>query len=223
MTSCDLFDFSRTQIGEYLSGFFAPWEALPTLREAIIGLGRKLSFRYREVSPCVWIHSEAKIARSSLIEAPCIVSEGAEIRHGAYLRGGVTVGARCVVGNSSEIKNSVLFDGAKVPHFNYVGDSILGADVHLGADSICSNVRGDGHTAIIVWNGCRMDTGLRKCGAFLGDGTEIGCGCVLNPATVMGRRVLVRPLLSLSGFYPEGSVVGGSPIGKSSEIDSLRR
>ena len=207
-----LFDFSRSIAGAYLSQFYLPWESLAGLKIFIVGLGASLGGEYREIAPQVWVHKSANIFSTAYLGAPCVICADAEVRHCAFIRGGAIVGQGCVVGNSTELKNAVLFDGVQVPHFNYVGDSILGYRSHLGAGAITSNVKAD-RTPVAVKDGATIyQTGLKKCGAFVGDFAEIGCNCVLNPGTVIGRNTSVYPLTSLRGVYPENSIVKGGEI-----------
>ncbi|MGN0822946.1 MAG: UDP-N-acetylglucosamine pyrophosphorylase [Candidatus Gallimonas sp.] len=203
-----LFDLSHTLLGAYLSRFAYPWEALDGLSGEIYALGERLGAEYRETAEGVWVHESAKIAPTACLCAPCIVCARAEIRHCAFIRGSVLIGADCVVGNSTELKNAVLFDGAQVPHFNYVGDSVVGYRAHLGAGAIASNVRGDGST-VRVRCGEAIETGRRKLGAMIGDGAEVGCNSVLNPGTVLGKHSVVRPLSSVRGCVPRNGVWNG--------------
>jgi len=193
-----LFDLGHTQAKDYLEGFSYPWEALAGIGDLIPELGAKLE-GYREIQPQVWVHPTAKIADTAFLAAPCIIGEDTEVRHGAYIRGNALIGANCVVGNSTEIKNAILFDGVQVPHYNYVGDSILGYKAHLGAGAVCSNVRGD--KGLVVIDG--IATGRKKVGAMVGDHAEIGCHAVLNPGTVIGRQSRVYPVSSVRGIVPE--------------------
>lgn len=193
--------------GEYLSSFAYPWQALAGIKELILQLGRKLPPEFEEVSPNVWIHKDAKVAPTAYIGAPAIIGGGTEVRHCAFIRGSALVGEGCVVGNSAELKNVILFDGVQVPHYNYVGDSILGYKAHMGAGSITSNVKADKSPVTVKFGDKRIDTGLKKFGAILGDFAEIGCNCVLNPGTVIGRGTSVYPLTSVRGAYPEDSIV----------------
>ena len=204
ITVCDLFDLSRTVVGERLAAFTYPHEALPYIEDWILEIGSRLSEDcYDHPAEGVWIAKSAKVAPSAQIDGPAIIGEGAEIRHCAYLRANVIVGAGATVGNSSELKNAILFDGAQVPHFNYVGDSILGYRAHLGAGAILSNFRSDGANITVRANGLEIKTGMRKVGAFVGDFGEIGAGSILNPGAVIGRRAMVYPLSSVRGFVPE--------------------
>ncbi len=161
---------------------------------------------YTFISDGVMVGESVKISETATIIPPAVIGSGTEIRCGAFLRGNVIIGEGCVVGNSSELKNCILLDGVQVPHYNYVGDSLLGNKAHMGASSICSNLKSDGR-AVVIHGEEDYETGLRKVGAFLGDGADVGCGCVLNPGTVVGRNTRVYPLISLRGVYPEESIV----------------
>lgn len=203
----ELFDLSHTQASGYLSAYTHPWSSLSGLKAFIRGFGNALNKEeYDEIFHEVWAHRSACIAPSAQMTAPCIIGAETEVRHAAFLRGGVLLGKGCVVGNSTELKNSILFDGAKAPHFNYVGDSILGFNVHLGAGSITSNVKSDGSLIAIKDGKNEMKTGLKKVGAFLGDFAEIGCNSVLNPGSVIGRNATVYPLSSVRGIVPENTI-----------------
>ena len=203
----DLFDMSYTQAEGYLSAYTYPWEALAGLKAFIRGIGNMLDKReYTEIAHEVWVHRSVSVAPSACILAPCIIDAETEIRHGAFLRGGVLLGKNCVVGNSTEVKNSVFFDGAKAPHFNYVGDSILGFNAHLGAGAITSNVKSDKTLIVVKWGNEEVKTGLKKVGAFVGDYAEIGCNSVLNPGTVIGKNSIVYPLSSVRGIVPQNSI-----------------
>ena len=203
----DLFDLAHTQAAGYLSAYTYPWEALAGLKAFIRGLGQSLDKReYGEIAHEVWAHRSATIAPSACIIAPCIIGAETEIRQGAFLRGGVLLGKNCVVGNSTELKNSILFDGAKAPHFNYVGDSILGFNAHLGAGAITSNVKSDKSFITIKSEAEALQTNLKKVGAFVGDFAEIGCNSVLNPGTVIGKNATVYPLSSVRGTIPHHTI-----------------
>lgn len=192
---------------DYISSFEYPWEALPEIGKEIISIGNKLPMdRFELVGDCVWIAKSAKIASSASISGPCIIDENAEVRHCAFIRGKAIVGKGAVVGNSTELKNCILFDGVQVPHYNYVGDSILGYKSHMGAGAITSNVKSDKTPVIIKSGDEQAVTGLKKCGAFLGDLVEIGCGSVLNPGTVIGPRSSVYPLSSVRGVISSDSI-----------------
>ena len=203
----DLLDLSHTMAGEYLSGFSYPWEALDGIKELIISLGGKLSGEeYDEVSPQVWVHKTATVAPTAFLGAPCIIGAETEVRHCAFIRGSALVGKKCVVGNSVELKNVILFDNVQTPHYNYVGDSILGYKSHMGAGSITSNVKSD-KTLVVIKNGDEhIPTGIKKVGAMLGDYVEVGCNSVLNPGTVIGRHSNVYPTSCVRGVIPENCI-----------------
>lgn len=197
---CKLFDVSKTQAVNYLKNFVYPWEALSGIKDFIVALGEGLSKQeFDQIKPHVWIHKTVKLADTVQIQGPCIVDEHSQLRQSAFIRGGVLVGKECVVGNSTEVKNSIIFDNAQIPHFNYVGDSILGFHVHFGAGVITSNLKAD-KTCVAVSDGQnKFFTGLKKVGAFVGDNVEIGCNSVLNPGSVIGRNTRVYPLSSVRG------------------------
>ena len=206
-TITDLFDLSHTMAKDYFSDFTYPWEALPSIKDMILALGAALDKEeYDEVAPQVWIHKSAKVFPSAYLGAPCIIGANTEVRHCAFIRGSALVGENCVVGNSVELKNVILFDNVQVPHYNYVGDSILGYKSHLGGGAVTSNVKSD-KTLVTVKNGSeRIETGLKKFGAMVGDYVEIGCNAVLNPGTVMGRNCQVYPTSCVRGAVPENSI-----------------
>lgn len=213
----ELFDLTRTQAAEYLSAFIYPWQALENLQAFILTLGARLNKNeYKELSPGVWAHTSAKIAPTALLTAPCIIGAETEIRHGAFIRGGALVGKNCVVGNSTELKNVILFDGVQAPHYNYVGDSILGFKAHLGAGSVTSNVKSDKTEVVIKAGKDRFATGRKKVGAMLGDLVEVGCNSVLNPGTVVGRGTRIYPLSCVRGVVAAESVykTGGIVVKK---------
>ena len=205
-TITDLFDLSHTLAKDYFSAFTYPWEALPGIKDMIVRLGETLDKeQYEEVQPQVWVHKTAKVFPSAYLGAPCIIGANTEVRHCAFIRGSALVGENCVVGNSVELKNVILFDNVQTPHYNYVGDSILGYKSHMGAGSITSNVKSD-KTLVTVRNaqtGEKVETGLKKMGAMLGDYVEVGCNSVLNPGTVIGRNSNVYPLSCVRGVVPE--------------------
>lgn len=205
----DLYDLSHTVSAEYLKGFRYPWEALAGISGFILSLGEKLGGEYTEISPHVWVHKSAKIAPTAYIGAPAIIGAGSEVRHCAFIRGSALVGEGCVIGNSTELKNVILFDGVQVPHYNYVGDSILGYKAHMGAGSITSNVKSD-KSLVVIHGGSPIETGLKKVGAMLGDFVEVGCNSVLNPGTVIGRRTSVYPISSVRGVIPADSIYKGA-------------
>ena len=199
----DLYDLKCSIAGEYLSGFEYPWEALKGIQDLILTLGPTLGEDYTEAAPTVWVHKTAKIFPSAYLGAPCIIGPDTEVRHCAFIRGSALVGKGCVVGNSVELKNVILFDGVQVPHYNYVGDSILGHMAHMGAGSVTSNVKSDKTLVIVKNGGEKIETGLKKFGAMLGDFVEVGCNSVLNPGTVIGRHSNVYPTSCVRGTIPE--------------------
>ena len=204
-TVTSLYDLQHTLAGDYLNTFQFPWEALDGIRSLILELGPKLSPEYIENVPGQWIHRTAEIAASAELNGPCIIGPETQVRHGAFIRGSALVGRGCVVGNSVELKNVILFDGVQVPHYNYVGDSILGYKAHMGAGAVTSNIKSD-KTNIVVRGEEPIATGRRKMGAMIGDFAEIGCNAVLNPGTVIGRRVTVYPTSCVRGTVPEDSI-----------------
>ena len=191
-----------------MGGYTYPWQALEGLSAFIEKLGKTLGGDYVEISPMVWVHKSAKVAPTAYIGAPAIIGANTEVRHCAYIRGSALVGESCVVGNSAELKNVILFDGVQTPHYNYVGDSILGYKAHMGAGSITSNLKAD-KTLVVIHGEKDIPTGLKKVGAFLGDFVEVGCNSVLNPGTVIGRRTSVYPLSSVRGVIPADSIYKG--------------
>ena len=207
LTIKDLFDLEHSLAGGFLAGFTWPWEALPHIKEEIIRLiGTLPAGEYTEVSPQVFAHKTVTIAPTASLAGPAIIGPNTEIRPGAFIRGSALVGADCVVGNSVELKNVIIFDHVQVPHYNYVGDSILGYGAHMGAGAVTSNIKSD-RTNVVVRDGSeRFETGLRKMGAILGDHVEVGCNSVLNPGTVIGRGSRVYPLSSVRGFVPAGHI-----------------
>ena len=203
----ELFDLEHTLSSAYLSQFTYPWEALGGLKSYIVQLGKTLDCaEYTEVSENVWVHKNAKIAPTAYLGASCIIGDGTEVRHCAFIRGAALVGKNCVVGNSVELKNVILFDNVQTPHYNYVGDSILGFKSHMGAGSITSNVKSDKTLVVIKDGENRVETGLKKVGAMLGDYVEVGCNSVLNPGTVIGRNSIVYPLSCVRGTVQENSI-----------------
>lgn len=202
-----LFDLSQTVAKTYLRRHSFPWEALPGLAEYILDLGPTLNKSiYTEQFPGIWVAHNAKIYKTSFIDAPAIIGERAELRHNAFLRGGVIVGNDAVIGNSCELKNCVIFNEAQIPHFNYVGDSIIGFRAHLGAGAITSNVKSDKTPVSVKTDKGAIDTGLKKFGAAVGDYCEVGCNSVLNPGTVLFKNSTVYPLSSVRGTVPENSI-----------------
>lgn len=201
----ELFSLEHTLSADYLSSFNYGWEALSGISQMIIELSESLSAEYTELWDKVWVHKSVKLSDTAYIKGPAIIGKDSDIRHGAFIRGSVLIGESCVVGNSTEIKNSILFDKVQVPHFNYVGDSILGYKVHFGAGAITSNVKSD-KSLISVKGISEIKTNLRKFGALIGDRTEIGCNTVLNPGTVIGRSCTVYPLSNVRGVIPDSYI-----------------
>jgi NDP-sugar pyrophosphorylase family protein len=206
MKTLELYDLSHSLAGEYLTQFEYPWQALAGIKNLIVTLGSRLGEEYTEVSPEVWVHSTAKVAPTAYIGAPCIIGANTEVRHCAYIRGSALVGENCVVGNSVELKNVIIFDNVQVPHYNYVGDSILGYRSHMGAGSVTSNVKSDKTLVVIKSADGQIPTGIKKVGAMLGDFVEVGCNSVLNPGTVIGRNSNVYPTSCVRGVIPANSI-----------------
>ena len=211
----NLYDLSHTLAADYLRGFTYPWQALKGIKEMILSLGASLGEEYKQISPQVWVHQTASIAPTAYLGAPCIICANSEVRHCAFIRGSALVGEGCVVGNSVELKNVILFDKVQVPHYNYVGDSILGYKAHMGAGSITSNVKSD-KTPVVIHGEEEMDTGNKKVGAMLGDFVEVGCNSVLNPGTIVGRNSNIYPLSCVRGVIPANSIYksGGMIVAK---------
>ena len=206
ITITDLLDLSHTMAGDYLRQFTYPWQALDGIKDLILTLGAGLSpEEYDRPAEQVWVHKSAKVAPTVYLGGPCIIGPETEVRHCAFIRGSALVGAHCVVGNSVELKNVILFDNVQTPHYNYVGDSILGYKSHMGAGSITSNVKSD-KTLVVVKGETELETGRKKMGAILGDHVEIGCNSVLNPGTIIGRGSSVYPTSCVRGVVPEHSI-----------------
>ena len=205
LTIKDLFDLGHTLAKDYLAQFTYPWEALAGIKDFILTLGPTLE-DYDEVSPQVWVHKTAAVAPSAYLGGPCIIGPETEVRHCAFIRGSALVGANCVVGNSVELKNVILFDNVQTPHYNYVGDSILGYKSHMGAGSLTSNVKSDKTLVVVKSAEEQILTGLKKFGAMLGDFVEVGCNSVLNPGVVIGRRSIVYPTSCVRGTLAEASI-----------------
>ena len=203
----ELYDLNNTIAADLLSACVYPWEALARISEFILQLGSTLDeSEYDKVGENIWIAKDAKVAATASINGPCIICHGAEVRHCAFIRGNAIVGEKSVVGNSTELKNVVLFNNVQVPHYNYVGDSILGYKAHMGAGSITSNVKSD-KTLVVVKDGeDKIETGLKKFGAMLGDGVEVGCNSVLNPGTVVGRNTNIYPCSMVRGCIKANSI-----------------
>lgn len=213
----ELYDLTHTIAAEYLKNFTYPWEALKGIGELIISLGNQLNpDEYDNPAENVWIHKTAKVFPSAYIGAPCIIGANTEVRHCAFIRSSALVGDNCVVGNSVELKNVIIFDNVQTPHYNYVGDSILGYKSHMGAGSITSNVKSDKTNVVIKSNGETIETGIKKIGAMLGDYVEVGCNSVLNPGTVVGRNSNIYPTSCVRGVVPADSIwkTGGVVVSK---------
>lgn len=202
----ELYDLKYTLAKEYLAGFQYPWEALEGIGAMVLTLGAGLGEDYKKEKENIWIHKTALVAESARLTGPCIIGPDTQVRHGAFLRGNTLIGSGCVVGNSVEVKNAILFDGVQVPHFNYVGDSILGHCAHLGAGAVTSNVKADKSPVVIRAEG-ELPTGRKKVGAMIGDFGEIGCNAVLNPGTVIGPYATVYPLCCVRGTVPGGYIL----------------
>ena len=212
----ELYDMSHSLAGSYLASFEYPWQALSGIKNLILELGAGLGEDYIQTAPQVWVHKTATVAPTAYLGSPCIIGANTEVRHCAFVRGSALVGENCVVGNSVELKNVILFDKVQVPHYNYVGDSILGYKSHMGAGRLTSNVKSD-HTLVTVRSGEeKIETGLKKFGAMLGDFVEVGCNSVLNPGTVVGRNSNIYPLSCVRGTVPENSIykTGGVIVAK---------
>ena len=211
LTIPDLYDLDHTLAGDYLRQFTYPWEALAGIGDMISALGAALSpDEYDHPEEGVWVARDAKVYPTAYLGAPCIIGHKTEVRPGAFIRGNALVGDNCVVGNSTELKNVILFDNVQVPHYNYVGDSILGYKSHMGAGSITSNVKSD-KTLVVIKNGAeRIETGRKKVGAILGDYVEVGCNSVLNPGTVIGRHSNIYPVSCVRGVIPADSILKSS-------------
>lgn len=204
-TISDLYNLDYTLAKQYLAQFQYPWEALSGIKNMVLELGQHLPEDYQEIAEHVWVHSSATVAPTAFLGGPCVIGPNTEVRHGAYIRGSALVGENCVVGNSVELKNVILFDRVQVPHYNYVGDSILGYKAHMGAGAVTSNVKSD-KTLVVIHGDKDLPTGLKKVGAMLGDCVEVGCNSVLNPGTVVGRNSRIYPLSSVRGTVPADSI-----------------
>ena len=198
-----LMDLDKTIAKEIFNDVTYPWEVLPLIHDYVIKLGNTLSEEiFEKKGEDIWIAKSATIAETASITGPCIIDEGATLRPGAFVRGNVIVGKKTTVGNSTELKNVILFDEVEVPHYNYVGDSVLGYKAHMGAGAITSNVKNDKTNVVVKAGETKIETGLRKFGAILGDWVQVGCNCVLNPGSVIGAKTNIYPLNSIRGFVP---------------------
>ena len=214
MTNESLFDTSHTIAYSLINSHEFPWQVLPKIKEFIVELGKTLDPQvFEKRGEDIWVAKSAKVFESAYIAGPCIIDENAEVRHCAFIRGSAIVGKNCVVGNSTELKNVILFDNVQVPHYNYVGDSILGFKSHLGAGAITSNVKSDKTLVTVMCDGEKVETGLKKFGAMVGDFTEVGCNSVLCPGTVLGKNCTVYPLSRVRGFIPDSHIFKGNEKG----------
>ena len=202
----DLFDCKVAYLYTLFDESEYPWEMLPRIKEHIKSLTDQYLEGFTQIDEDVWVGDDVVISSTAVIKGPAIIGKGTEIRPGAFIRGNIITGENCVIGNSTELKNCILLDKVQVPHYNYVGDSVLGNHAHMGAGSICSNLKSDGKN-IVIHGDKEIETGMRKIGAILGDNADIGCGCVLNPGTVVGQNTSVYPLTSLRGVYPADCIV----------------
>ena len=203
----DLYDLNETIAAKLFDGVEYPWEVLANIGDFIIELGKTLpKDKFDHPQEDIWIAKDVTIAKTATLNGPLIIDEGTEVRPGAFIRGKVIVGKDCVVGNSTELKNVILFNNVQVPHYNYVGDSILGYKSHMGAGSITSNVKSDKTNVVIKYEGDKIETGLKKMGAILGNYVEVGCNSVLNPGTIIGSNTNIYPLSSVRGYVPKGSI-----------------
>lgn len=223
MKKCEihqLYNLEETIASDIFADVTYPWEVLPKIKDFIVELGNTLdSAVYEKRGENIWVAKSAKVAPTAFLNGPLIIDEGAEIRHCAFIRGNAIVGKNCVVGNSTELKNVILFNSVQVPHYNYVGDSVLGYKSHMGAGSITSNVKSDKTLVVVKDNGEEIKTGLKKFGAMLGDYVEVGCNSVLNPGTVIGTHTNVYPLSSARGVIPPHSIYKNrSEIAEKKEI-----
>ena len=210
ITIKDLYDLNETIAKDLFEGKTYPWEVLPEIGDFVMKLGATLSDEFDHPEENIWIHKSVKIAKTATLNGPLIIDADTEVRPGAFIRGNVLVGKNCVVGNSTELKNVVLFNTVQVPHYNYVGDSILGTHSHMGAGSITSNVKSDKTLVVVKNDGEEIETGLKKFGAMIGDYVEVGCNSVLNPGTVIGRNTNIYPLSPVRGVVPENSIYKSS-------------
>ncbi len=202
----DLYEVTTAYLTKLFEKYEYPWEILPHIKEYIYELIENGLDGFSEIADGVYVGENVTIYPTAVIEKPAIIGAGTQVRPGAFIRGNVITGPNCVIGNSTELKNCVLLENVQVPHYNYVGDSVLGSHAHMGAGSICSNLKSDGK-AVVIHGNTEYETGMRKIGAILADGADIGCGCVLNPGTVIGKNTSVYPLNSLRGVFPADSIV----------------
>ncbi len=203
----DLFDLDKSIAKELFEGCIYPWDVIPKIKDYIIFMGNTLNLNdYHKIGSDIWVAKDAEVSDMSSINGPLIICKKATVRPFAYIRGSVIIGENCVVGNSSELKNCILFDDVQVPHYNYVGDSILGNKAHLGAGVILSNVKSDKNNVVVKYNNEKIKTNMKKLGSLIGDNVEIGCGAVLNPGTIIGKNTNVYPLSFVRGEVPSNSI-----------------
>jgi len=206
--TCELYECNVPYLKKLFSDSEYPWDMLPKIKDVIAELLKTGIEGFSELKPGVLVGKNVKIYEVVTIEAPAIIGHGTEIRPGAFIRGNVITGENCVLGNSTELKNAILLDKVQVPHYNYIGDSVLGNYAHMGAGSICSNLKSDGK-AVVIHGDTDINTNLRKVGGILADRADVGCGCVINPGTVIGKNTSVYPLTALRGVYPANCIVKG--------------
>lgn len=203
----ELFTLKEIDAQEIFEGVQHPWEVLTRINSFILEYAKTLPDDFEKIGECVWVGKGTSIEKSALIKGPAIIGYNCDIRHAAYIRGNVIIGNDVIVGNSTEVKNSILFNKVQIPHFNYVSDSVLGYKAHLGAGAITSNLKSNDTLVTVKYGNDRIETGLRKFGALLGDFAEVGCNAVLNPGTILGKSSIVYPLTSVRGYVPEQSIL----------------
>lgn len=207
LKAVNLFDFEQTIAKPLFESVTYPWECLPKIKDFILELGKTLSLeKFNKIGEDIWVAKTATVAPSASLHGPLIICDNAEVRHCAFIRGSAIVGENTVVGNSTELKNSILFNNVQAPHYNYIGDSILGYKSHTGAGTITSNLKSDKSLVTVSMDGQKVETGVKKFGAMIGDNVEVGCNSVLNPGTVIGRKTSVYPLSMVRGYIPENSI-----------------
>lgn len=207
LKAVNLYDYNQTIAKDLFESVTYPWEALPKIKDCILELGKTLDLdKFDKIGDDIWVAKTAKVAPTAFLAGPLIICDNAEIRHCAFIRGSAIVGENSVVGNSTELKNSILFNNVQTPHYNYIGDSILGYKSHTGAGVITSNLKSDKSLVTVNYNGEKVETGVKKFGAMIGDNVEVGCNSVLNPGTVIGRNTNVYPLSMVRGYVPENSI-----------------
>lgn len=207
MKTKEIFLSNESIADEFIKSHEYPYEVLPNIKSYILDLGSKLGSEFKKNGDDIWVHEKAVINKNAEIKGPCIIDEGAEIRFGSFIRGSVIIGKNTVIGNSCEIKNVIIYDNVQIPHFNYVGDSIIGSHAHFGAGVIVSNLKSDKKNIVIKYNGAIIETGMRKIGAFVGDSVEVGCNSVINPGTIIMANSNIYPLTNVRGVIPSGVIV----------------